>query len=101
MSTRQCSINGCEKQHWGLGWCKMHYYRVLRHGDPYVERKAKCDTCLRVARTLRRPATTQRELVEQLTDLYLLFKSGSDYRLKDYDAQGREYDLEEELHYAK
>lgn len=97
MSTRQCALPECREKHWGRGYCKMHYYRWLRNGDPRMSRKAKCPTCLNAARVLRRPAATRREMIEQLTDLYLLFKTGSSYRLKDYDGQGREYDLEEEL----
>lgn len=31
---RTCSIDGCEKPHWGRGWCAMHWTRWKRHGDP-------------------------------------------------------------------
>jgi hypothetical protein len=29
-----CEIDDCEKPHAGLGWCKEHYDRSLRSGDP-------------------------------------------------------------------
>lgn len=31
---RTCSIEGCEKKHWGKGWCQAHYNRALRMGHP-------------------------------------------------------------------
>lgn len=34
-STEICSIDGCEKNiENSRGWCKAHYVRYLRHGDP-------------------------------------------------------------------
>jgi hypothetical protein len=35
--------------------------------------------------------------LEKFTDLYLLFKTGSAYRLRTKDERGREYDLEDDL----
>lgn len=32
--TRLCSIDGCGKRVNSRGWCKAHYVRFLRHGDP-------------------------------------------------------------------
>lgn len=34
MSKRICSIEGCEKNVTGRGWCAMHYKRWRKHGDP-------------------------------------------------------------------
>lgn len=34
MSQRICSIDGCEKPHYGRGWCNMHYARWWANGDP-------------------------------------------------------------------
>lgn len=31
-----CSIENCEKMQVGRGLCRMHYSRLLRHGDPLV-----------------------------------------------------------------
>lgn len=28
MKTRKCEIEGCERKHWGKGFCSMHYTRV-------------------------------------------------------------------------
>jgi len=28
-----CKIEGCEKKHYGIGYCKMHYERVRNYGD--------------------------------------------------------------------
>lgn len=33
-ATRACSIAGCEKPHRGLGYCRTHYDRLKRTGDP-------------------------------------------------------------------
>lgn len=29
-----CTIDGCDKPHYGRGWCSAHYQRWRRHGDP-------------------------------------------------------------------
>lgn len=34
MSNRTCSVDGCERGHYGHGYCSMHYQRWQRHGDP-------------------------------------------------------------------
>lgn len=36
-----CSIEGCEKPHYARGWCKKHWYRWRRHGDPLAIMKAE------------------------------------------------------------
>lgn len=33
-----CSIEGCEREHYARGWCRPHYSRWERHGDPRYER---------------------------------------------------------------
>ena len=40
---KTCSIQGCSRPHSGRGWCRVHYQRWRRHGDPekvlYAERE--------------------------------------------------------------
>lgn len=96
MST-SCTMPECEKAHWGHGLCKMHYYRWRRQGNPYEKRSPKCRTCLEAVRILNSSAGE----LEKYADLYLLFKTGSPYRLRSLDEKGREYDLEEGLTYAR
>lgn len=33
-----CSIEGCDKPHCALTWCRMHYARYRNNGDPLVTR---------------------------------------------------------------
>lgn len=35
---RQCSVDGCGKVAIARGWCKTHYYRWNRNGDPLAGR---------------------------------------------------------------
>lgn len=37
-SPRLCSIPGCGKPHDARGWCKNHYGRWSRYGDPLAGR---------------------------------------------------------------
>ncbi len=97
MST-ECTI--CGDDHYAKGLCIKHYFRAYRHGSPHIikpTRRPACSVCLEVARVLRRNPETDAEILEAYADLYLLFKTGSTYRLRTEDDRGREYDLEEEL----
>lgn len=61
-----CSIEDCDGTHYGRGWCKKHYERWVRNGDPlaftlirrpngapiehgtifgYGNRRCRCDLC--------------------------------------------------------
>lgn len=33
---RTCTFEGCSRQHFSRGFCKLHYDRWARHGDPSV-----------------------------------------------------------------
>ena len=96
MST-ECTVAECTDVGTRLGLCPKHYFRHRRHGNPYVERTPRCSVCLQAARVLRRPTPNDAALIEQITDLFLLYNTGSTYRLTTVDGQGREYDLEENL----
>ena len=37
-STLRCEVPGCEKPHYGQGWCRNHWYRWSQHGDPLAGR---------------------------------------------------------------
>ncbi len=41
MTERTCSIDGCERPHYGKGWCQRHYNRVRKGGTTELRRKAK------------------------------------------------------------
>lgn len=34
MANRTCSLDGCERKHYGRGYCTLHYQRWAKHGDP-------------------------------------------------------------------
>ncbi len=34
-----CKLDGCDKQVAGSGWCRLHYDRVKKHGDPLKAKK--------------------------------------------------------------
>jgi hypothetical protein len=38
LSCEVCSIAGCEREVFGRGWCRSHYYRWQRYGDPLGDR---------------------------------------------------------------
>ena len=39
MGDRICSIDGCERVHYGRGWCQKHYQRWRANGDSLVARQ--------------------------------------------------------------
>jgi len=36
----ECSIEDCDRKHYGRGWCSLHYGRWMRNGDPEKVRAA-------------------------------------------------------------
>lgn len=40
-SLRTCSIQGCEGMVKARGYCRKHYRRLLKHGDPLIKRTSK------------------------------------------------------------
>lgn len=42
-NSRLCSVDGCSNPHDTRGYCKLHYTRWSRHGDPmFVRRRGTC-----------------------------------------------------------
>lgn len=37
---KPCSIKGCDKKHYALGYCMMHYKRFRRWGSPHFKARA-------------------------------------------------------------
>lgn len=49
MSIIACSVDGCEKAHYGKTWCRLHYGRMRKTGSLELKPKApkycKVETC--------------------------------------------------------
>lgn len=41
MGDRICSVEGCDRKHFGRGYCQLHYIRVRNHGSPGATRKRR------------------------------------------------------------
>ena len=51
--TRTCSIRGCPGTVFGRGWCRKHYGRWQRHGDPeFMVRMVGISTSERILRSI-------------------------------------------------
>jgi hypothetical protein len=46
MTKRTCSIEGCEQTQTSLGWCKKHYTRWRRHGNPRTSLRSQTPICV-------------------------------------------------------
>lgn len=51
MSNRTCKIDGCTNKKYARNWCKKHYVRWQRHGDPNVQIKFRSPEKSFAART--------------------------------------------------
>lgn len=94
MSTDLCIIPGCENEQHKKRYCVKHYFREYRHGNPYQKAQKPCSACRRARQILRREYASD---LEKQADLFLLFFANDDYRVRDYDEKGRDYDLEDNL----
>jgi hypothetical protein len=45
MPDRTCSVEGCDRKHYGNGWCQMHNRRAREHGDPLIARSYGSTGC--------------------------------------------------------
>ena len=39
--TRTCSVDGCDRAHEAKGYCRAHYKRWRKHGDPTVGKRGR------------------------------------------------------------
>jgi hypothetical protein len=70
-STPRCSITGCDELAEARGWCRLHYQRWQRHGDPLR-------TAPRITLpTLAELGVTYRQLDHWTTQGYLIAKEPS------------------------
>jgi hypothetical protein len=62
VAERRCNVEGCEKPHWGHGYCRSHWRRlrlyghVTAHGtvNEYQNYGCRCDACKRAIATYNR-----------------------------------------------
>lgn len=84
----------CTRAHYAKTFCTMHYFRYRKHGNPYEKRRPQCESCRAATQIVNRKYPTE---YERMADLYLLFSTGTDFRLTTVDEKGRDYDLEDQL----
>lgn len=65
---RECAVEGCYNEHYGLGYCRMHYYRFKRNGDPLKVRVPASQVFLK-SDSLKRPDLND----AQLTNICAIF----------------------------
>lgn len=42
---RGCTVEGCDRTHYALGYCNMHWTRRRKHGDPLVGERCRPHPC--------------------------------------------------------
>lgn len=47
MAERTCSVDDCDRPHYGRGWCANHYARWRRHGSLHDKRAERSDPAVR------------------------------------------------------
>lgn len=45
MDNRTCELPGCDTVHYGRGFCRLHYRRLMKHGSPLWTPPKKGDPC--------------------------------------------------------
>lgn len=59
-ATRLCLLEGCERPHYGLGYCSRHHRRFKLYGDPLAYAPPKPEP----------PRPTHAEVLAEMRDAY-------------------------------
>lgn len=54
LQVTMCSIEGCDRPNFARTWCRIHYYRWTRQGDPNVVKFVRGDLALRLSSHIER-----------------------------------------------
>jgi hypothetical protein len=49
---RTCSVEGCDRRHFGHGFCQLHYQRWISNGDPLIVRGKAANLPVRKIRSV-------------------------------------------------
>ena len=99
---RRCTVPGCAGRHFARGYCRPHYVRWRRHGDPHAEvpvalrvrdRGVSYSSAHQRVRTERGPATAQR-CAECHAPAAVWSYDGTDPDERIDPARGRRYSLD-------
>jgi len=99
---RRCTVPGCAGRHFARGYCRPHYVRWRRHGDPHAEvpvalrvrdRGVSYSSAHQRVRTERGPATDQR-CAECRGPAAVWSYDGTDPDERTDSTRGRRYSLD-------